>query len=288
MSLVPVLEIGGTHATGAVVDPVGWTIAGDPVRKPVDGGATAEQILDAFASAGGDLDVPGGARWGVAMPDPFDYQAGIGRFVNVGKFEALNGIDVRAGLLDRLPGREMVFGNDADAFTVGEWAVGAGRGASRVMGMTLGTGIGSGWADEGRVVDPGIPADGRAHRLFVDGRPLEDVVSRRAIRAAYRGASGDADADVHEIADRARSGDEAAREVLTFAFAALGRALGPAIRDFGAEVLVVGGSMAGSWNLFEPWFREGAADVRLPPIRLAADPDGAPLIGAAYFSVHSG
>ena len=104
-------------------------------------------------------------------------------------------------------------------------------------------------------------------------QPLEDVVSRRAIRTAYRDASGDAEADVREIADRARAGEAAAREVLTFAFAALGRALGPAIRDFGAEVMVVGGSMAGSWDLFETWFHDGAADVRLPPIRLAADPD---------------
>jgi hypothetical protein len=48
--------------------------------------------------------------------------------------------------------------------------------------------------------------------------------------------------------------------------------------------VVVGGSMSASWELFAPWFAEGAGDVPLPEIRLAADPDGAALIGAAYLA----
>jgi glucokinase len=279
--IVPVLEIGGTHATAAIVDPSGWTVSGEH-RVDVDGHGSASEILDAFAAAGESLTVADDAVWGVAMPDPFDYPRGIGRFHDVGKFESLDGVDVRAELANRLPAQDLVFCNDADAFTLGEWLAGAGQGYGRVTGLTLGTGVGSGWVDEGQVADPVVPPGGRAHHLVVDGGPLEDTISRRAIRSAYASATGDQAADVREIAERAQGGDQAAAAVLAHAFRSLGRAIAAPIRDFGAEVVVIGGSMSRSWGLFEPWFREGAADVRLPPIRVAARPDTAPLVGAAY------
>lgn len=282
--IVPVLEIGGTHVTAALVAADDWTVRGD-CRIDIDGHAPADELLDGFARAGRALDAADAAVWGVAMPDPFDYEHGIGRFHDVAKFESLDGVDVRAGLLERLPGRDLVFCNDADAFAVGESVAGAGTGGGRVMGMTLGTGVGSGWVVAGRIVDPVVPPGGRAHQLFVRGQPLEEVVSRRAIRAAYASATGDQAADVREIAGRARGGEAAAAEVLAHALRSLGFAIAPPIRDFGADMLVVGGSMAGSWDLFEPWFREGAMDVRLPPIRVAARPDAAALIGAAHVAL---
>ena len=46
------------------------------------------------------------------------------------------------------------------------------------------------------------------------------------------------------------------------------------------SVLVVGGSMAGSWDLFEPWLREGLGAVDVP-IRVSQDAERAGLTGAA-------
>ncbi len=284
---VPVLDIGGTHVTAALVDPSSWRIATSPRRLDVDSAAGADRILDTFAAAAADLEVAPRARWAVAMPDPFDYERGIGRFHGVAKYESLDGVDVRAGLLNRLPGGPagIVFCNDADAFTVGEWVAGAAAGTTRAVGLTLGTGVGSGWVDSGSIVDPGTPPGGRAHRLSVDGVPLEDAMSRRAIRRAYAEATGDRAADVREIAERARAGEPAATTALARAVQALGRALAGPLRDFRADVVVVGGSMARSWPLFAPWFRAGAGDVPVPPTRVAQDADGAPLVGAAHVAV---
>jgi glucokinase len=283
---IPVLDIGGTHVTAALVDPSSWTVVGEAHRADVDSHAPAGAILTAFATAGRALGELGDAVWAIAMPDPFDYVRGIGRFHGVAKFEALDGVDVRAALRERLPGRprDIVFCNDADAFTVGEWVAGSAVGTTRVVGLTLGTGVGSGWIAGGHIVDPHVPPGGRAHLLFVDGVPLEDAMSRRAIQRAYATATGDAAADVREIADRAREGDEAATIVLARALRSLGSALAVPVRDFGAEVVVVGGSMSRSWDLFDDWFREGAGDIAMPPVRVAADPDGAPLVGAAHVS----
>ena len=38
----------------------------------------AESIIDAFVAAARSVGAPTGVGWGVAMPDPFDYERGIG------------------------------------------------------------------------------------------------------------------------------------------------------------------------------------------------------------------
>jgi glucokinase len=276
---VPVLEVGGTHVTAALVDPDGWHVSA-ATRYHLDADAPAAAIVDRFARAGSALGAPAGSVWGVAMPDPFDYRTGVALFEGVGKFAALRGVDVGGALRDRLRG-SFRFVNDADAFLLGEWAAGAAAGAHRPAGITLGTGVGSSWLVEGQVVDPGLPPGGRLHRLDIAGAPLEDVVSRRAIRRAYAEAGGDPEADVKEIADAARSGDASARRVLDRAMTALGRVVGRCVSGFRADLLVVGGSMSASWDLFAPAFRAGALGSGLPRVVLAADSEHAPLVGAA-------
>jgi glucokinase len=283
VALVPVLEIGGTHVTGALVDPDDWTVR-QSTRYSLDAGAPADALIDRFWRAGNALRAPAGVAWGVAMPDPFDYQRGIGGFEGVGKFAGLRGIDVGDALNRRLHGR-MTFLNDADAFLLGEWVAGAARGIRRCAGITLGTGIGSAWLVDGQVVEPGMPPGGRLHRMSIGGRPREDVVSRRAIRRAYVAAGGDAQADVREIAEAARLGRAPARRVLDEAMSALGSVVGRCVAGFRADVLVIGGAMSGSWDLFEWPSRTGALGNGLPEVRLAADPEQAPLVGAAVQAV---
>jgi glucokinase len=285
---IPVIDVGGSHVSAALVDASAGTLVGPVHRRDVDAAAPATAIVATLAEAADALPARADATWGVAMPDPFDYPRGIALFDGVGKFESLHGLDLRAALTPGLPGpaRGIVFLNDADAFVIGEWAYGAAIGFRRCLGMALGTGVGSGWLVDGQIVSsgPGIPPDGRAHRLEIAGAPLEETVSSRAIRRAYRSATGQA-AEVREIAAAARGGDPAARDVLEHALRALGGALGPCLRDFAADVVVVGGAMSASWDLFGPWFRDGFPDgIEPPPIRVARDQEHAPLLGAARFA----
>ena len=279
-------------------------LPGSTQRYEVDSGASADAILDVWALA-----ASGAAEWvaahaeraeqagdtelltldacGFAMPDPFDYANGVALFTGVGKFESLYGVDVRAALLDRTGFARVDFLNDADAFALGEWVSGAAVGTSRCAAITLGTGIGSGWIADGHPVSSGdaVPDGGRAHRLRVDGVPLEELVSRRAIRrdyaAATGGPTGDIAVDVREICDWARGGQDAARNILHSAFHTLGAALGPSFARFEPEVVVVGGSMAASWDLFEPSVVEGMAPAVAPRFVVTASAEAAALVGAA-------
>ncbi|MFD9735808.1 ROK family protein [Umezawaea sp. NPDC059074] len=276
---VAVLEIGGTHVTAALVH---HRVLPGRTRASLAGDASADAIIDAIVTAARGLGPA--PRWAVAVPGPFDYATGTALFHGVGKFDALHGVNLREVLLGSLDGAEsVVFLNDANAFLLGEVWAGAAAGHRRAVAITLGTGVGSAFADNGSVVEdgPGVPPEGRADLLTFNGRPLEETVSRRAIRAAYERATGVPAPDVHDIADRARAGDQAATEVLHRAFHALGATLAPWVAAFEATVLVVGGSMAGSWDLVAGPLREGVAVDSLA-ITPAAHPEDAALLGAAH------
>ncbi len=306
---VAVLEVGGTHVSAAWVDRDGWQVEA-VARDELDPAGDAEQLLAGLATAAARLAAPAGTPWGVAMPGPFDYARGVAHYAGVGKFEGLAGVDVRSALYERLPERpsSITFLNDASAFLIGEWLIGAARGATRCAAVTLGTGIGSAFLDRGRVVDggPDVPPQAEVHLLSHDGLPLEEWVSRRALRRDYaariaprgedaarvaprgddtaRRASGVDDLDVKEIAALARAGDPAASATFDAAFEVLGEVLGPWLERFGADQLVIGGSIAGAWDLIGRPLRTGLcrhSECRYA-IGVAAEPERSPLVGAAH------
>lgn len=285
---VAVLEVGGTHVSAAWVDRDDWLVE-QLSRAELDPAGDAEQLLAELAEAGARLAAPAGTAWGVAMPGPFDYARGLAHYTGVAKFEGLAGVDVRSALYERLPERpgSITFLNDASAFLIGEWLIGTARGATRCAAVTLGTGIGSAFLDRGRVVDsgPDVPPEAEVHLLRHDGLPLEDWVSRRALRRGYALRCGRPDdTDVKEIAALARAGDPAASAAFDAAFTVLGEVLGPWLERFGADQLVIGGSIAGAWDLIARPLRVGLSrqSVCRYAIGPAADPARSPLVGAAH------
>jgi glucokinase len=293
-TVVSVMDIGGTHVSTASVEVETWRILpGQSFREPLDADGSAEEILSTLVRCASRLPSRPTRRWAIALPGPFDYELGIGRYQGVGKFDALLGFDLRTALTPLLPGTVGIsFHRDADAYVLGEWWAGAARGHRRAVGITLGTGVGSGFVHDGHIVrhGPGVPPEGRVDLLRYAGAPLEETVSRRAIRRAYARATGEPSApDVWEVAQRARQGDQAAVDVFTQAFRSLGTALGPHLVAFEATVLVVGGSIAASWDLVAAPLRAGLDDAE--PRRtssVAVEPalhlQEAPLLGAAFLA----
>ncbi len=291
MTALPVLDVGGTHVTGCRVDTNSWQRLPEPThRMPLYSHGTAEQIVSTLAACGRTLGPMTSAPMVVAMPGPFDYAAGVGRFRNVGKFDALAGLDVRAALLASLldPPGDIIFVNDAEAFGLGEWLSGAARDYERAVAITLGSGVGSAFVDAGRVVSSGprVPPDGHVYRISIGEHQLEEVVSRRAIIAAYREANPDAapeDLDVREIAVRALGDDEAASHILREAFRRLGAALAPWLTRFRAQILVIGGGITGAWSLIEAPLRQGLGNEldELVVVK-AQDSEASTAIGAAW------
>jgi len=264
-SETPVLEIGGTHVTAACVDLSAPCVVADTVvRHGLDGHACTDEFIATILAAARSLPLPDARVWGVAIPGPFDYARGICHFHNVGKFDALRGLDLGARLRAELTsgtGR-VQFVNDAQAFLIGEWVAGVAAGHHRVIGVTLGTGVGSAFLSGGAVVDrgPGVPPQGHLHLLTVAGASLEDMISRRAIRDRYAvllGTERTKVPDLREIAERVRTGDEIANLAMREPLEALGEVLAPRAIAFGASRLVVGGSIARSWDVVKAALQSG-------------------------------
>ena len=283
---IPAVELGGSHVSTARVDLEGGRLLpGSHRRMPLDSEASATEVIRQIAACARHSAGSGPEPWGVALPGAFDFEAGIGSYAGAGKFESLDRVPLRPLLARAIepPPSDIAFVNDADAFVIGEWLGGAAAGERQVVGITLGTGVGSAFLEDGRILtdDPRVPPEGRADLLSIGGRPLEETVSHRAIVAALAREGPGRLTSVREIAEAARSGMPAAARALDEAFRALGTALAPWLDRFGARVLVVGGGMLGAWDLIEPSLRAGIAahEIRLVP---SAGTEEAALLGAAH------
>jgi glucokinase len=297
---IPVLEIGGTHVTAAIVETGAWQVLAETGvrRRPLDPHWPTDALVAAIVDAGKSLRPDDESLWGVAIPGPFDYARGIADFHGVGKFDALRGLDLGDVLRRALTGAtgQVSFVNDAEAFAIGEWAAGTAQGHRRTIAVTLGTGVGSAFLIDGIAQRRGlgIPPDGRLDLVRVDRQPLEDLVSRRAIRARYGVLTDDATGklDVRDIAARAGHGDTDAIRAIEESLQVLGRVVAPRAVKFGASMLVVGGSIALAWDVINPPLRSGM-DQAAPGwaevfgLTIAARIGDAALVGAAWHAMHS-
>ena len=198
------------------------------------------------------------------------------------KFAALYGQPVgsvllRALALDNLP---IYFGNDASLFALGEAWAGQGRSHQRLIGLTLGTGLGAGFVANLRVhyQGPGVPPEGGLwNRPYLEGI-AEDYASGRAILHSYQQLGGQA-STVLQVSLAARQGDLAAQQAFALLGYHLGQIVAPWLTAFGASLLVVGGSISRSFDLFETSLHHSLAlTMEVKASRLLEE---ATLLGAA-------
>jgi glucokinase len=283
---VGALDIGGTHVTAArVAVPAAAVEPGSRRRWPLRPDGDRAELLTAILRAATAVRHQGVRGWGVAVPGPFDYQGGVCLIRGVGKLEALYGVDLSrelAGALELDDRARVRFLNDADAFLLGEWWAGAAKGHRRCVGVTIGTGLGSAFLEDGHTIDadPRVPPHGRLDLISFRGRPIEEIVSRRGLLARY--SAREHGMDVQQIAERARAGEPEAAATFHDAFGALGEFLVPWLDRLGASCLVVGGAIARSFDLIAPPLLAALSDLqRLEVVTGAALGEDAALLGAA-------
>lgn len=285
-------DLGGSHISAGLCQLTGpsmtqWNRAGLPADL------TGEHFADLVFSLSRELtpDLASLASLAgavFAVPGPFDFAAGISQMRH--KLQSLFGVPLRPLLAERFGWRQdqFYFLNDAGAFLLGEVTVGAAQGAARAVGITLGTGIGSAFAMDGRWIanGPGVPPGGEIWNFAYRGGTVEDLLSTRALQADFARRTG-AQSEVASIARLADSGsDPAALQV----FQDFGVTLGSVFRDvlgpFSPQVVVIGGGISRSAHLFLP-----AAEQELTGLAMRLVPstllDRAPLLGAAaYWNTH--
>ncbi len=280
-SSIIALDVGGTSIKSGIVHP-GGAVRGEPLVNPIESRGPADRIFETLAGVithhakhlkQGDLH---GVALGV--PGPFEYDTGISRITGLDKYDAIFGMNVRDALSARTGlAVPFVFRNDAEAAVVGEARYGAGAAFRRLLGITLGTGMGSAFIADGRPIRKGtdVPEGGELYWLPVSGARADDRFSRRGLEAALGRA--EVAGDVPAAAVAARQGHARARAIFETFGAELGAFLAPHLRAFGAGALLVLGGLAAAFDLFGPAL---VAHVPLP-VRTGARPRDAALLGAA-------
>lgn len=243
------IDIGGSHITAAVVDlEKRLVIPGTLVRNRVDSHASVDDIIYEWAETIRRVFTPGNGvskKLGLAMPGPFDYEKGTCLIKGLDKYESLYGLNIKQLLAQELEIEEtdILMMNDASCFLQGEIFGGAVVGCNHVIGVTLGTGLGSARFHNGEIFDGDL-----YYTPFKDGT-AEDYLSSRWFVKRYKELSGGIVKDVKELRDRIVT-DPAAQTVFDEFGINLGNVLVSYINKHKGETVVVGGNIINAWNLF--------------------------------------
>ena len=284
------VDVGGSHLCSSVIEVVTGEVCTEPVATPVDsrGGAAGViaglrgNVLETMARFG-----EGVPRIGLAFPGPFDYDRGVSLIRGVGKYDGIFGLDVRESLRSSLQPEigqvDLRFVNDASAFALGECLGGAARDDGRVLALTLGTGVGSGFVDSKRLVVSGedVPANGWVYCLPFDGGIADEAFSTRWITRRFKELTGREVSGAKEVAERCAYDESAARLFSEFG-SRLADFVAPLAGRFGAERIVLGGNISRAFPFFKDSLTEGlAANSCDAAVSVSKLMDKAALTGAA-------
>lgn len=281
------VDIGGSHITSAVVDLENGQIVGEPVTTDVDHTSPAEVIFSAWtdnlrlllSEAGHEV-----RQIGMAFPGPFDYDKGISWMEH--KFPAIHGIDIGQTLSARLldfPGLKFKFVNDAGAFALGESSFGAAKGTERVIVLTLGTGVGSGFVAKGKVVRTGssVPEGGEVWNLPFHEGIVDEAFSTRWVVGRYKELTGHQVEGAKEVSMRIEF-DEAARQLFTEFGYRLAEFTIPWLQKFDSRTLVLGGNISRNLpNFMQPLQRAYGQAGLTVEVKGSVLLDKAAILGAA-------
>ena len=283
------VDVGGSHLSSAVVDLDAARVVTPVEVTPVNSKASAIEILKAWQTnilSTLDIFPTGVAGIGMAIPGPFDYQNGVSLIHGVSKYEQIFGLDVRNTLpsfIGSVPAGNFKFLNDASAFALGECFGGAAKGCDRVVALTLGTGVGSGFVASGELVCTGddVPMNGWVYHLPFENGIADEAFSTRWFIKRWKEITGDTVNGVKEIALLCHA-DRRATEL----FESYGKRLAefalPLLRRFNSHNLLLGGNIAKAYNYFgnslESHLSLSGYGVS---VKLSSLSDKAALVGAA-------
>jgi glucokinase len=289
------IDIGGTNlVVGSVAEDGSTLRALSTAPTQAESGATAvvDRLVDLAQRTIAETtrEVPGAeiAGVGVGAPGPLDTKSGIVLLTpNLGWVN----MPLRQIIHERL-GLQTALDNDANCAVLGEWWVGAARGARNAIGITIGTGIGGGLVLDGRLYHGASDVAGEIGHTTIDtdGRRckcgnygcLEAYASGpniavRAVEALEAGADSLLSRIVggelsritaQTVYEAAQEGDELALEVVNDTAKFLGAGIANLLNVFNPEVVVVcGGVTLAGDHLFVPLRREVARRAFKPAVQ---------------------
>lgn len=311
--LICAVDLGGTNLRAAIIDRVGNIHERLKFKTPATSNAAA--IVSAIAEAVGACRVrAASAIQAVSIVVPGSVQQDSGVVVNAPNIPSLAGFKLGVALENELNGQVLIE-NDANAAALGEMWKGAGRGHRTIVCLTLGTGVGSGiildgelWrgidGTAGEIGHTSVAPFGSVRCKCGNIGCLEVCASATAIvRMTREGLPTHEESSLHSIPDHELSSEKIARaaidgdELALSIFHKMGTYLGIAIANvvntLNPEVIVIGGGVSSSFDLFVHQTRAEVLRRAFPvpaqrcQIIRAECGDDAGLLGAAWLAIEN-
>lgn len=260
-SAVVGVDVGGTNVMTAAFDEDHRIGGRRKIATPRDG---PEAALAAVVAVIESLQVEVAAV-GIGIPGPVSKGVVYSPPNMIGWTEP---VDVVTQIQERL-GVPVVVDNDVTVAVIGEWHAGAAAGASFVLGVWLGTGVGGGLVLDGRPYRGAVGAAGEFGHTMVRKGGAMCGCGRRGCVEAYAGRAcmermvataveaGERTA-LLEIAEKRgktrltsgvwaealKSGDQVASRIIAEAVEAVGIGIGSAVNLLDLDTVVIGGGLA--------------------------------------------
>jgi glucokinase len=298
------IDLGGTNLRAAIVDESG-KIHYRIKRPSPQNAADPKEIMRALVGAIRECEKESGGINSIAILVPGAVDARHEIVIQAPNLPGLNGFPLAASLQEEF-GSAVLLENDANAAAVGEMWMGAARGCSTIVCITLGTGIGGGIILDGKLWRGVDGSAGEIGHMTVDPfSHLKCGCGNTGCLEGFASATGivrmarellprypkslllESQLSAEKVAEAGLEGDELALEVFKRMGTQLGIATATLVNLLNPEMVVIGGGVANSWSLFEKYLRQ-EVDRRAFPlpaqrVKIAAAQcgDDAGVLGAA-------
>jgi glucokinase len=309
------VDIGGTNLRAASVDKNGKILSRK--SRPSDAKKGIEYVMKNLISLLTEIiENENISGIGIGIPGIIDANKGI--LTQAPNISKVKNYHIKEKLRHKLGSAiDVTIENDANCAALGEWWLGAGKDVNSLIILTLGTGLGGGIILDGKLWRGANGMAGEIGHMTIDPDGpkcncgnfgcLESFASAEAIRRMVREGLRNKNlktilrneienVTIHDIPETvgraARIGDKFSLEI----WASFGKALGIAIANLtnllNVEMIIIGGGLSNSWDLFietaliEAKKRGLSAPIENVEIKKCELGDDAGLLGAGYLALN--
>nr|WP_319397589.1 ROK family protein [uncultured Carboxylicivirga sp.] len=237
------VDIGGTKMHFAYVDQ-GKVVK--QFRTSTDAYRSKTEIVNDLINGVQKLMDNNVAGIGIGVPGLIDVEKGI--VYNVQNIPAWKNVELKSVLTQyfRLP---VFIGNDANCFLLGEKFYGKGKAYTNLVALALGTGVGAGVLVNGQLHVGNLSMAGEFGGIGYRDADFENYCSGKFFQRACN-------SNGKEISEKAIAGDAEAVRLFNEFGEHVAHLLETIIYSYGPEAIVLGGSLANAFKLFEPGMKE--------------------------------
>ncbi len=248
------VDLGATNCRAAL-----FYVSGEPVARreiPSVGSCKQDEAVERLAQlvtdlAGGQEERVELRGVGIGCPGPIDREREV--VLEAPNMPSWDHVPLRS-LLENKLGVPVALENDANIAVYGEYMCGSGKNVKSLLGLTLGTGIGGGFVEDGRII---CGAHGMAWEVghmhagaegircgcgAIDC--LEVYASGEGIKRWYARERGSEEHSCRDVFHLAGQGDEIASRVVSGAAVLLGRALASLQKIIDPEAIILSGGLS--------------------------------------------